>query len=573
MTTFDPDYDVCVIGSGAGGGPVAYELSKAGYSVVVLEKGPWFTEKDFFKDEIACCRRSTYSSNLKDEPQVLETREERGSWWSRSTYRSGWTFWHGNCVGGASNFMSGYFHRLKPIDFRLLSEFGAIAGANIVDWPIEYNDLEPYYDKVERVVGVSGRVHKHPHAEPRSRPEFPFPATAEHPVAGLIDKACDTLGWHVITTPRAVLPAPHRGRSGCNYSGYCGSYGCNTGAKGSSRAALLDEAVVSGHCEVRPESMVSRLLSDNKGRVTTAEYIDRHGETRRVTARIFAVSCQAIETARLLLRSTGPRYPDGLANGSGQVGRNLIFAAGGSGSGRLSYEKFTHELSVFGPFINRATQDFYVIDDPALGARQKGGTIDFEFQPPSAIARASHLLRDANGLVWGERLKQRLERHFLRGQYVKIEAFCDWLPIDDCRIDLDPHVKDRWGLPVSHIRIEFHKRNIDVGWHLADKGASVLKQMGAEDVIAYAVGTPPTNLQAGTCRFGNDAASSVLDADCRSHEAENLFVTDGSFMPNGGSVPHTWTIYANSFRVADRIKAQLGACTHSIDATASLIST
>ncbi|HBR96934.1 MAG TPA: oxidoreductase [Gammaproteobacteria bacterium] len=555
MTT---DYDVCVIGSGAGGGPVAYELAKAGYAVVVLEKGPWYTEKDFYKDEIACCRRNAYASNTLDEPQVVESHEERDAWWARSTYQSGWTFWNGNCVGGSSNFMSGYFHRLKPMDFRLLSEFGPIEGANIVDWPISYEDMEPYYDKVERVVGVSGRVHKHRYAEPRSSEQFAYPATVDHPMGRHIEAACDALGMDAITAPRAILSRPKGRRRGCNYSGYCGSYGCATSAKGSSRAALLNDAVETGNCDVRPHAMVSRLISDAKGKVIAAEYFDADGKVQRVTAKIFNVACQAVESARLLLRSTGPRYPQGLANDSGQVGRNLIFAAGGAASGRVTYEKFGQELASFGPFINRAVQDYYVIDDKDFGPRQKGGTIDFDFQPPSAIARASYLVTDSNGLVWGERLKQRLEQHFLRGQYIKVEAFCDWLPIDDCHIRLSSHQKDKWGLPVSHVKVDYHAHNLRTGWYLADKGGSVLREMGAEDVTAFAVGSPPTNLQAGTCRFGDDAESSVLDADCRSHEAENLFVSDGSFMPNGGSVQHTWTIYANAFRVADNIRAQLG---------------
>ena len=143
------DFDVCIIGSGAGGGPVAYSLTKAGYSVVVLEKGPWFTEEDFKKDEIACCRRSVYTPNLRDERHVIEEEDEDGNWDAQSTFDSGWDFWNGNCVGGSSNFMSGYFHRLKPEDFRLLSEFGPIEGANVVDWPITYDQLEPYYSKVE----------------------------------------------------------------------------------------------------------------------------------------------------------------------------------------------------------------------------------------------------------------------------------------------------------------------------------------------------------------------------------------------------------------------------------------
>lgn len=556
------DFDVCVIGSGAGGGPVALTLAQAGHSVVVLEKGPWLEDGDFFKDEIACCRRSEYRPDLREEPHVVETEAADGGWNARSTYRGGINFWNGNCVGGSSNFMSGFFHRHRPVDFRLHSSFGPIPGANIVDWPIRYADLEPYYDKVEKEVGVSGHVLPHPHLEPRSHADFPYPPTREHALAGLIDRACGELGYHALPTPRAILPSAAMGRGGCSYSGYCGSFGCATGAKGSSRAALLDRAVATGRCEIRPHAMASRLVSDASGKVVHAEYFDGADRLRRVDARIYVVACQAVESARLLLHSTGPRHPSGLANGSGQVGRNLLFAGGGAGSGQFPYANFAAKqaeaLAEVGPFINRSLLDWYVIDDPAFGGRAKGGTIDFVHRAPGPIARANRQVEDNEGLVWGLPLKRKLEEHFSRATYVKIEAFCDWLPNDDCFVTLDPKLKDKWGLPVARVRTGFHPHNLQVGWFLAAKGAEVLEKMGAENVVSFATGSPPTNLMAGGCRFGSDPDSSVLDADCRSHEVENLFVSDGSFMPTGGSSPYTWTIYANAFRIAESIVAQLG---------------
>ena len=321
------EFDVCVIGSGAGGGAVAWRLARAGKRVLVLEKGPWLREADFFKDELACCRRSVYTPDLRQERHVIEEADGEG-WRATSTQESGWDFWNGNVVGGSSNFMSGFFHRMKPVDFRLLSEFGPIQGANVVDWPIAYEDLEPYYAEVERVVGVSGRVVSHPFLEPRSTPDFPYPPTLEHPVSAWIDAACAQLGYRALPLPRAILSQPKGDRRACEYSGYCGSYGCASGAKGGARVALLDEAVASGRCEIRPHSQVFRLASDASGKVIAAEYFDRNGQTRRARARIFVVACQAIESVRLLLSSPGPRHPRGLGNRHGQVGRNLIFSAG-----------------------------------------------------------------------------------------------------------------------------------------------------------------------------------------------------------------------------------------------------
>jgi choline dehydrogenase-like flavoprotein len=557
------DYDVCVIGSGAGGGPVALSLAEAGCSVVVLEKGPWFREDDFYKDELACCRRSTYTPNLQDERHVLEQPDGEGGWQARSTFDSGWDFWNGNCVGGATNFMSGFFHRQKPDDFRLLAAFGPAAGANLADWPIGYEDLEPWYDLVERRVGVSGRAVPHPHAEPRSSPDFPFPPTVEHPVAALIDHACARLGYQALPVARAILPIGALGRGGCAYTDYCGSYGCSTGAKGSSRAALLDAAVGTGRCEVRPRSMVSRLASDERGRVAYVEYLDGNGRRRRLDARVYVVACQAIETARLLLLSPGPRHPRGLANNRGQVGRNLLFSAGGSGTGELPYDKLPPDqaelLKVRGLFVNRALQDWYHYDDPATGERRKGGTLELLFRHANAIPRANAQKWENGKLVWGKRLKDRIHDHFTRGRHLRFEVFNDWTPVDDCCVSLDPAERDKWGLPVARIRLGYHPRDLEVGRFLARKGVAVLVGLGAEGVRWGVSGSPPQNLVAGGCRFGTDPATSVLDPDCRAHDVDNLYLTDGSFMPTGGSVPYTWTIYANAFRVAARIAERLGA--------------
>ncbi|MBD3226190.1 MAG: NAD(P)-binding protein [Caldithrix sp.] len=556
------DYDVCVIGSGAGGGPVAYTLAKAGYRVLVLEKGPWFKKDDFFKDEIACCRRPLYTPTLMDERHVIEDQNSDGNWVAESTYDTGRSFWNGNMVGGSSNLMSGYFHRLKPKDFRLLSEFGSMKGANIVDWPIDYETLEPYFTKVEHEVGVSGKVVDYPLLEPRSTEDFPYAPTEEHPVARWFDKACRRLGFNALPAPRAILPEPALGRDGCSYSGYCGSYGCATGAKGSSSAALLNPAVATGHCKVIPHAKVFYLKSDAKGNIEYAEYFDADGYRQKVKARLFVVACQAIESVRLLLFSTGPKHPGGLGNRYGQVGRNLLFSGGGSGSGDFMHNDLTadqvQELQTFGPFFNRALHDWYYIDDEPFEQPVKGGMIEFMFTHPNGIRRASNQKWSSEGLLWGKSLKRQLEEYFMESSHIRFEVFNDWLPNDNCYVELDHNVKDRWGTPVARVRVGNHNHDLKVGRYLADKGEHVLREMGATNVSSAVSGAPPPNLMAGGLRFGNDPRTSVLDKNCRVHDVDNLYVSDGSFMPTGGSVPFTWTIYANAFRVADRIVQHLG---------------
>ena len=329
------DVDAIVVGSGAGGGPVALELALAGRSVVVLEKGPWLRDGDFDKDEIANCRRHRFTPRRGDEPHVVEVRDGAG-WAAFPTPGTPWDFWNGSLVGGATNLMSGFFLRMKPDDFRPLSAYGPVPGADVVDWPISYDELEPYYAKVEHEVGVSGRVTAHRFAEPRSTPDFPYPPTVEHAFAAWIDETGAAMGLSPVRLPRAVLTRSKGSRDPCLYTGYCGSYGCTSGAKGSSRAALLDRAVATGRCEIRPLSRATRIVTDARGRATGVEYVDATGATHRLDARVVVVACQAIETSRLLLASTGPRLAAGLGNRFDQVGRRILFSPDGGGCGAAS---------------------------------------------------------------------------------------------------------------------------------------------------------------------------------------------------------------------------------------------
>ena len=521
-------FDICIIGSGAGAGPIAYELSKSGAKVVVLEKGGFYKEKDFSKDEIAYCRRNIIIPKLDDEFHVVN---------GTPTFKSGWNFFNGNIVGGASNFMSGFFHKMHPKDFKLLSEFGAIKGANVADWPISYEELEPFYKKVEKVVGMSGDKHV-------------YPPTFEHPISKLIDKSSFELGLKASQTPRAILTEKKGDRDPCYYSNYCGSYGCSSGAKGSARAALLQPALKSGNLTIITHTFVKRLITDKKNSIQSAEYIDKDGDTKIIKAKIFVVAAGAIESCRLLLNSKSQEFPNGLSNNSNQVGKNLLFSAGGVVSGEFDSSVMDLKmLMIEGVFVNRTIKDWYFLD-----AKTKGGISEVLFEHANPIVKANKEKWQDGKLIWGEELQKNIYKKLNLSKTLNFEIFNDWLPNDNCYVSTKTRYLDKFGMPVAKVQINSHPKNVEVAKTLAKKTEKILVKMGAKNIKSSISPAPPSNLQAGGCRFGNNPKTSVLDKDCKSHEVKNLFVTDGSFMPTGGSVPYTWTIYANSFRVAEVIK-------------------
>ena len=552
-------YDAIIVGSGASGGAVAYVLCKAGFKVALLEKGRLIRRDEFSKDELAYCRRDIVTPSLFDEYHTIEELEN-GKWVETPTYDSGWSFWNGNIVGGSSNLMSGMLHRMHPDDFKLLSKFGQIKGANVTDWPISYEEMEPYYTMAEELVGISGKVQEHPFKPPRSTKSFPQPPTRENNIVKLFDKSCNALGIAPMVTPRAVLSQDKDDRNACYYSNFCGSYGCSSGAKGSSREALIKPALATGNLTLLSNTYVRRLES-NKERVTSVETVDTvTGKRRKLSARIFVVAAQAHESSRLLLNSANTLYPDGLGNSSGELGKNLIFSAGGSGQGVLRKGKLKEisfdSLMERGLFVNRSVLDWYFIDHWWKG-RSKGGLVEFMFEHQNNISRAAKTRYSGNKLRWGKDLGTALRETFIETKSIRFEIFNDWLPTDNCFVSLDKKRKDKYGMPVGKLRINGHPHDLKVASSIAEKCEKILEEMGAEEIYSSVSAVPPQNLVAGGCRFGNDPKHSVLNKYCQSHDIPNLFVADASFMPTGGSVPYTWTIYANALRIADYMVREL----------------
>jgi choline dehydrogenase-like flavoprotein len=299
-------------------------------------------------------------------------------------------------------------------------------------------------------------------------------------------------------------------------------------------------------------AFVTKLIEKNE-KVSEAIYVNtKTKEEHSIKAKLFIVAGQAVESSRLLLNSKSKNFPNGLANNSNQVGKNLLFSAGGIGSGQFDENSMAlKELMVEGKFVNRSLCDWYFYEED--NKEVKGGIVDFLFQHANPMTKATAERFKKGELLWGKELQDNIFHSLNKTKQLNFEIFNDWLPTDNCFVSVDNKYKDAYGIPVANIRIGAHERDLEVGKYLAKKAENVLREMGAKDVVSNISPAPPPNLQAGGCRFGDDPKTSVLNKYCQAHEVSNLFVTDGSFMPTGGSVTYTWTIYANSFRVGDYI--------------------
>jgi choline dehydrogenase-like flavoprotein len=535
-------WDAVVVGSGAGGAPMALRLSEAGWRVLVLEKGPRYQRADYGHDEVLHdTRPDFFVPAVADEPHVLV--DAAGERKPRRTTLG----WLACCVGGGTVRMGSSFYRFHPTDFRLRSSLGAME--EVVDWPYSYADLEPYYCQAEWEIGVAGAGARHGEGF-RSRP-LPMPPLRAHPLTGRFDEACHRLGVSPSVTPRAINSQPYGGRPACAYCAACAGYGCPIGARGSTQEALIPRAERTGRCQVRPEAMVYRITTDARGRASGCLYLDAQGVEHRVRARLVCVSCSAVESARLLLLSASAAFPDGLANGSGRVGRHLQFHVGSSGAGRFWDVGRGGGGVAPKSFLARSVSDYHLLPEGAAAYR-KGGILRFDVERAPPIQAATRAAADAGGRwLWGAPLKARLGRHFRASVHVELEVFQDFLPNAGTHVSIDPDATDRWGLGVARMQLAHPAHHGAAAPWLQDRGLEILEEMGADEVVRGPAGYLNQVLVHGTCRAGRDPATSVLDPYCRAHEVPNLFVVDGSFMPTSGAAPSTLTIVANSLRTAD----------------------
>ncbi|MDZ7645446.1 MAG: GMC family oxidoreductase [Woeseiaceae bacterium] len=538
----DEPVDFVVVGCGSAGGILARELSSAGFSTVVLEQGPFRDSADFTHDELDVFLGNSLGGG---SPETLgQTFRDDESKIAEIPFPVN-PAWYAQGVGGSSVHFTGNLWRLREIDFNERSVLGSIEGTNFADWPITYDELEPYYTRVDWEIGVSGAPG--PFDSPRSKP-FPMPPMPIKSSGALLEKGAQAIGLHAQPAPLGILSRPYNDRPPCINCGFCLGFGCEVGAKSSTLVAMIPQAIASGHCEVRPGCAVFNLATGTNGRVSEVQYLDPDGNQRGQKARAVVLSANGAETARLLLMSANARHPDGLANSSGFVGRNLMFNAHAGVTGVFERPLNDHK----GVQVTRIVHDLYE-SDPKRGFYGGGG---FDARPFIAATPILYALAGQDGSKpgWGAAFKDRLAHNFTRQMTIACNATS--LPLDRNNITLDPTHKDNLGRPSLCVTYRDHDDDLANARYMQGYAEQMMAAAGA--VEQWSPPVEPTRSGPhllGTCRMGNDPATSVVDRYHRSHDVPNLFVCDGSSMVTSGRGQPTMTIMAMAFRAAEHIAA------------------
>src|SRR5215210_5470256 len=543
MRQFTPatEVDFVVIGSGAAGGIMAKQLSVAGFKVVVLEQGGWGKyghEQDYTKDE-------WLNDNPSDEDRLMSDPTRQRNTFRRNDKEkaSPGTHSYGCVVGGGTVTYGGSSWRHLPYEFNEATTVGTIAGTGMADWPITYEELEPYYTQAEWELGIAGQRVNSPFVAPMTK-DYPVPPMPLKASGALFKVAASKLGLTVVEGAVAIISKPYMGRSACVNCGMCSGFGCHVRARSSTAVTMIPAALKSGNCEVRTNSYVREITTDTSGRVTGVTYFD--GNRREIFQRAKAVvlSANAGESARLLLMSKSMRFPNGLANSSGVVGKYLMLGGGANASGL-----FEHPLNDYKGVVTGAGIVDFVETDPKRGFYGGGRMTARGFDTP-----INYGLRglQPGAPRWGAGYKKALLEE--ANHKMSVACFVTQLPVETNRVDLDPDVKDAWGLPAMRITSTSHADDIKNMEFFRQKSIEILEAAGAKKVWAGPVNDSRGSAHnRGTCRMGNDPKTSVVNRFHRAHGVPNLFVVDGSNLVTGGRNHPTMTIQALAFRAADHI--------------------
>jgi choline dehydrogenase-like flavoprotein len=552
-------YDVCIIGSGAAGGTAAKVLTEGGLNVVMLEAGPPLNpEKDFkmFAWPYQLPHRGVgVGGKLRGELNS-EFMAPNGAWEIEgepytSAPGSRFRWFRSRIVGGRTNHWGRIALRFAPVDFKSRSTDGMGD-----DWPITYEEIAPYYDKVESYIGVFGSKENISSAPDGVFMPPPKPRCTEV----LVQKACAKAKVLCIPSRMAIITQPLNGRAACHYCGQCGR-GCVTASNFSSSQAMIPPAKATGRLTLITNAMAREIVLGKNGKAEAVDYIDKNSrEEKRVNAKAFVLAASACESARLLLNSRSASFPDGLANSSGVVGRYLTDTVGSSGTGYFpQLEKVpphNHDgvggMHVYVPWwkFDRKNDFLRGYHIEVYGGRSMPGVGEFD-----------GICDEFEG--YGASLKQKCRSMY--GTFIGFEGRGEMIPNEHCYCDIDPDTVDQWGIPVLRFHWQWSDNEIKMAKDMQETFRSIVEAGGGTFLSsATADGPRPYGIadggviihEIGTARMGSNPKTSVLNKNCQAHDVKNLFVTDGAaFVTNADKNP-TLTILALSWRASEYLLSE-----------------
>ena len=517
MAAFDKTDEsvVVVIGSGAGGGTLGAELAIKGVKTVILEAGGRHETEDFQNDEWGSFGQISW----------LDKRTTSGSWRVAKDF-AGLPAWIVKAVGGSTTHWAGASLRFQDHEWKAKSTYGEVAGANLLDWPIDSAEMDPWYTKAEDRMGVT-----------RTNGIPGLPGNNNYKV---LEAGAKKLGYKEVHTGRmAINSEPRDDRSSCLQIGFC-FQGCKSGAKWSTLVAEIPKGEATGNLEVRPNSQVLKIEHDEAGKVTGVLYADKDGNQHVQKARVVCVAGNSIESPRLLLNSASSKYPDGLANSSGMVGKNYMRHMTGSVYG--AFEKPVH--------MYRGTTMAGIIQDEARNDPSRGFVGGYEMETLSLGLPFMAAFLDPGG--WGKDFSWWMDNYEnLAGMWLVGED----MPQESNRITLHASEKDQYGLPVPNVHFDDHANDIAMREHAFTQGEAVYKAVGA--VKTFRTPPYPSTHNLGTNRMSADAKDGVVNKHGQTHDIANLFVSDGSQFTSGAAENPTLTIVSLALRQADFIASEM----------------
>jgi choline dehydrogenase-like flavoprotein len=556
-----PTYDVVIVGSGAGGGMAAYVLTKAGANVAVVEAGPeWYSTRDS-KMLVPSYSSPRRGASSREKPfgefdGCIGGWDIEGEPYTNAPGATGaneFNWWRARMLGGRTNHWGRISLRFGPDDFRRKS----IDGLGD-DWPIGYDDIAPYYDRIDRLIGLFGSREGLPNDPDGIFQPAPKPRCYEL----LIKEASDKLNIRCIPSRLSIITQPTNGRMACHYCGQCGR-GCGTNSNFSSPGVLIAPALKTGKLTLITNAMAREVTLGKDGRATGVSYVRKSdGSEQHVSARVVVLAASALETSRLLLNSRSSQFPNGLANTSGVVGRYITDTTGTWVGGfipkMMSRPPHNEEGSggahIYMPWwLDNAKLDFprgYHIEvnggfyEPSYGFM--GGIQDY-----------------APGGGYGKQLKDDYRRYY--GATVGFDGRGEMIPNDDSYAEIDPNVVDKWGIPVLRFHWKWTDHEYNQIRHMQQTFRSIITEMGGtpfgempskEEGYGISRGGEIIH-EVGGARMGKDPKTSVLNADCQAHDVKNLFVADGAPFVGQANKNPTWTILALSWRTSDGIIRQM----------------